>query len=322
MQRTVKQWAFRTAIALSVVLGAVDSLSAQSLTWLGTLGGQNSLAYGVSDNGAVAGWAWNTNSRYRAFRWTALDNRLRDLGALSGTDSEALGISADGSVVVGAAYNGSGYLRAFRWTASNNQMQDLGTLGGSQSVAWGVSANGDVVVGWAQNNNGQRRAFRWTASDNQLQDLGTLGGNESVAYGISANGDVVVGWAQDANNRSRAFRWTAQRQMENLNNIYASLLTNGSVLEVAYAVSSDGRYIAGRGYNAATRRSEAFLLDTWRTGDMNGDGCIDDLDLLAVLHAFDTPGTGYARHEDINKDGIVDDADLLTVLFNFGDGCN
>jgi len=52
-------------------------------------------------------------------------------------------------------------------------------------------------------------------------------------------------------------------------------------------------------------------------GDVNGDGCVDDADLLAVLFAFG--GAGNA--EDINNDGIVDDADLLIVLFNFGSGC-
>ncbi|MEN3002353.1 MAG: hypothetical protein ABDI19_11015 [Armatimonadota bacterium] len=54
-----------------------------------------------------------------------------------------------------------------------------------------------------------------------------------------------------------------------------------------------------------------------REGDVTGNGCVDDADLLAVLFAFGSndPGT------DINQDGVVDDADLLTVLFNFGSGC-
>ncbi len=53
-------------------------------------------------------------------------------------------------------------------------------------------------------------------------------------------------------------------------------------------------------------------------GDVNGDGCVDDADLLAVLFAFGSTGGGA---EDVNNDGVVDDADLLTVLFNFGSGC-
>ncbi len=52
-------------------------------------------------------------------------------------------------------------------------------------------------------------------------------------------------------------------------------------------------------------------------GDVDGNGCVDDADLLAVLFAFG----GNDVQADVNADGIVDDADLLTVLFNFGSGC-
>ncbi|MCS7190772.1 MAG: hypothetical protein NZ843_04110, partial [Fimbriimonadales bacterium] len=54
-------------------------------------------------------------------------------------------------------------------------------------------------------------------------------------------------------------------------------------------------------------------------GDVNGDGCVDDADLLAVLFAFGA--TGENLPEDITMDGVVDDADLLIVLFNFGADC-
>lgn len=71
-----------------------------------------------------------------------------------------------------------------------------------------------------------------------------------------------------------------------------------------------------------TDRYEGFLLDTWcLPADVNNDRVIDDADLLAVLFAFGTHGSGDTHHEDINKDGVVDDADLLTVLFNFGSRC-
>jgi hypothetical protein len=52
-------------------------------------------------------------------------------------------------------------------------------------------------------------------------------------------------------------------------------------------------------------------------GDVNGDGCVDDADLLIVLFNFGNAG----GQGDVNNDNIVDDADLLVVLFNFGAGC-
>jgi len=62
---------------------------------------------------------------------------------------------------------------------------------------------------------------------------------------------------------------------------------------------------------------DPYLRMTLVLGDVNGDDCIDDADLLLVLFAFG--GSGGAA--DLNLDGIVDDADLLIVLFNFGQGC-
>jgi probable HAF family extracellular repeat protein len=195
----------------------------------------------------------------------------------------------------------------------------LGTLGGGWSEAYGVSADGAVVVGYAYAA-GDWHAFRWMASGG-MQDLGTLpGGLESWAYGVSADGAVVVGGAENAARQWRAFRWTAAGGMQDLNITYANLLTNGSLLWEAFAISPDGRYIVGVGRNAATNRNEAFLLDTGfpLRGDVDRNGCVDDADLLAVLFAFG--GQGY-RNEDLNWDGTIDDADLLIVLFHFGSGC-
>jgi probable HAF family extracellular repeat protein len=176
----------------------------ERLTWLGTLGGNSSWAWGVSADGSVVvGMAVNAAGKGRAFRWTAARG-MQDLGTLPGGDeSWADAVSADGSVVVGISGG-----RAFRWTAARG-MQDLGTLGGDWSWAHGVSADGSVVVGEAYNAAGQRRAFRWTAARG-MRSLGMLpGGGESVALGVSADGSVVVGTAGNAEGWGHAFRWTA-----------------------------------------------------------------------------------------------------------------
>jgi probable HAF family extracellular repeat protein len=160
-----------------------------------------------------------------------------------------------------------------------------------------------------------------------MQDLGTLGSDVidvSTAMDVSADGAVVVGTASYLGN-PRAFRWTASGGMEDLNITYAHLLTNGSVLFWATAISPDGRYIVGHGRNAATNRPEAYLLDTGprcttHNGDVDANGCVDDADLLAVLFAFGNTGSNLGR-VDVNCDGVVDDADLLAVLFQFGNGC-
>jgi hypothetical protein len=71
--------------------------------------------------------------------------------------------------------------------------------------------------------------------------------------------------------------------------------------------------------NDAGGRGPLLQLVYRVAGDVNGDGCTDDADLLAVLFAFGQSGSNLPP--DLNGDGLVDDADLLMVLFAFGNGC-
>ncbi|MEN3000707.1 MAG: hypothetical protein ABDI19_02565 [Armatimonadota bacterium] len=195
------------------------------------------------------------------------------------------------------------------------------------TLAVRLSPDGGVVVGmsgeiydiWLGVGNNYRPAM-WRAARNwQVEPLATLGGQRGFAWDVNA--DTIVGFCSTPSGENRAVRWrisTATTQVEDLNVVYASLLSGGSRLRVAYGMSRNGRFIVGTGLNAATGRLEAFLLDTRRTGDVDGNGCVDDADLLQVLFVFGQSGSNPA---DVNGDGIVDDADLLLVLFNFGSGC-
>lgn len=57
----------------------------------------------------------------------------------------------------------------------------------------------------------------------------------------------------------------------------------------------------------------------FRSGDANGDGCVDDTDLAITLALFGLTGENLAA--DYNSDGTVDDTDLAIVLSFFGAGC-
>ena len=280
-------------------------------------------AYGVSADGSViSGHSW-WGSNFRAARWEG--NTVTNLGTLSGAiASRAWGISANGQVIVGAAFYSSSGLpeaRAVCWIG--NTIQVLGTLNGyRRSWAFGASQDGTVIVGfaYADEEGAPSTSIRWV--NGQAQNLGWLpmgGADGSIAYGVSGDGSIVVG-----NSDGRAYRWTQAQGMENLNTVYASLLADGSQLQSANAISLDGRYIVGRGYHAASGRTEAFLLDTAaciaHSGDVDQSSCVDDTDLLAVLFAFGNTGSNLGR-VDTNCDRVVDDADLLLVLFNFGQGC-
>jgi len=68
---------------------------------------------------------------------------------------------------------------------------------------------------------------------------------------------------------------------------------------------------------APDRCIEGELPEVILLTDVDGNGCVDERDLLEVLRAIG--GVGGAA--DVNWDGRVDDADLLEVLFHFGSGC-
>jgi probable HAF family extracellular repeat protein len=159
------------------------------------------------------------------------------LGALAGgTDSQAFGVSADGTAVVGFSDRAGG-ADAFRW--SGGTMTDLGTLGGTISNAFAVSANGAVVVGNATlAGNIASHAFRYSGTT--MTDLGTLpGGTNSSAYGVSADGSVVVGVSKIAGNVvSHAFRYSGTT-MTDLGTL------PGGTNSQANGVSADGTVVAG-----------------------------------------------------------------------------
>ena len=294
-----------------------------TFTLFGTFGGPTSWAWAANRDGSViVGAAELSNGFNRAFRWTQATGMV-NLGTLpGGIRSVARGVSLDGDVVVGWSGDGSGIHHAWRW--ENGTMTDIHNPAFGQSEAIGVSGNGQVVVGaWGPPSFTPARPFRWT-SETGMVDLGTLGGAWGEAWAANEDGGIVVGWSEVAQGNWHAFRWTEAGGMEDLNITYASLLTDGSVLRWASAISPDGRYIAGNG-TRPDGRYYAFLLDTGprctaHSGDVDNNGCIDDADLLAVLFAFGNTGSNLGR-VDVNCDGIVDDADLLQVLFNFGNGC-
>jgi probable HAF family extracellular repeat protein len=122
--------------------------------------------------------------------------------------SDALDISANGSVVVGRATIGSAthsFDQAFRWTEADG-MVSLGNLVGApqKSQAFGVSADGETVVGFCGSGDYVTTdvAFIWR-SDTGMQSLASVLASDgadlsgwsglSEAWDISADGTRIVG---------------------------------------------------------------------------------------------------------------------------------
>jgi uncharacterized membrane protein len=118
-----------------------------------------------------------------------------------------------------------------------------------------ISEDGSVAVGISGNPwGGSYYPAMWRAANNWAPELlANLGGGAGEAFDIRRG--VIIGFSSRPNGERRAVRWqlnTATTQVEDLNQTYAALLTDGSVLRSANAFSANGRYIVGWGYNAAT----------------------------------------------------------------------
>ncbi len=110
---------------------------------------------------------------------------------------------------------------------------------------------------------------------------------------------------------------------------YSTLNVSGQsgIKYVALVIPQGNQYGQDPTLNASNRTTASLrytnftdvrvIAQVGPEGDVNGDGCVDDADLLIVLFNFGNAG----GQGDVNNDNIVDDADLLIVLFNFGAGC-
>jgi probable HAF family extracellular repeat protein len=199
-------------------------------------------------------------------------------------ESEAWGVSPDGSTVVGRSSSASGD-EAFRWTSAEG-MIGLGDLPGgiSSSRAWDSSTDGSVIAGVGSSASGGE-AFRWTAGGGMV-GLGDLPGDVffSEGLGISADGAVVVGESRSASG-AQAFRWTSGGGMVGLGD-----LPGGSFNSQSWSSSHDGSVVVGCGTSFSDLCGEAFR---WTAGG-------------GMVGLGDLPGGSfYSQAYDVSADGSV-----------------
>lgn len=290
-----------------------------------------SMATGVSNDGRIIA-GWGSTNRVIPFVFDRGSGRLQFLPEPMGSagTNYIYGLSGDGRVLGGMSlmrnpyfndprFRGAFTARGHVWIDGTPQVRALPS-GGFRSQVNALSYDGRIAVGSAQiqRDFSSPSAVLW--EDANVLLLGTLGGTTSSATGTDRYGRQVVGSSQTTSGDTRAFYWTSRIGMVSLQRHFSDLVPEGWTLTLANGISPNGRFIVGVGTNPQGQ-TEAWLLDTGRNcysgGDVNGDGCIDDADLSAVILAIGGQGTP----EDIACDGIVDETDLMEVLFNFGNGC-
>ena len=158
--------------------------------------------------------------------------------------SSAYDTSADGKVVVGLAWNGCNFARAFRWEESTG-MVDLGsTVPGRSSRANGVSGDGRVVVGWQEHATGPRMGARWVDGRQTI----FTGATEFVgeAFAATTDGSMIVGQVCRCGDPLDQSAWSLDcRRAASSACLRRVSGCRSSFIGAAYAVSDDGRVIAG-----------------------------------------------------------------------------
>jgi probable HAF family extracellular repeat protein len=288
-----------------------------SLTDLGTLGGNESVANDVNSGGEVAGVALNTipdpytgfflipgATQARAFRWTE-SKGMQDLGTLGGTDSAAVFINERGQI------NGWSFthnipnsvqtlcggniptMDPFFW--ENGKMTDLGSLGGTCGQSNGLNNRGQVAG--VPNLAGDLKChpFLWNKIGG-MRDLGTLGGDSGVATYLNDAGEVVgvadLPGAQgcDGPEPHHAFFWK--------NGVMTDLGTiDGDPCSVARGINSSGRVVG-----AATDCSHQLNAFLWEQG-----GTMVDLNSLIA------PNSGVVLYHALYINDNGDIASLGTL---------
>lgn len=208
----------------------------------------------IQTNTAQA-WVWTRSTGLRGIGYTR--------GGAAGY-SQAVGVTADGSMVVGFS-GGSLFTDAFTWTAAEG-MTRLSTLAGEADTdleAHGVSPNGHYIVGTVQSG-ASTLGCLWT--DRAPTRLATpVGYDDIVPMSVSDNG-VVVGEAYRGSSAATAFVWSlgeGPMLMSDYLRRFGVDIPSGSLVGGEFGVSGNGMTffgsIVGFGAFAATIPSPATM---------------------------------------------------------------
>jgi probable HAF family extracellular repeat protein len=245
---------------------------------LGTLGGNQSTAWGVNNEGQVTGFALNTTfvpwgfvfpfgTQERAFLWQ--NGHMKDLGTLGGPSSVGLYINDRGHVS-GASYRndipesstGTPPAEPFLW--DGKKMVSLGSLGGVWGQAWGMN-NRDQVIGNSSyadapgaclNVDLGCHAVLWDRG--VLHDLGTLGGTWAFPTMLNERGDVVGGANTFNDQTVHAVRWR-NGVIKDLGGV------DGDPCGLAYGQNNKGQIVGISVPMCDLSLARAFL---WEDGEM------------------------------------------------------
>jgi probable HAF family extracellular repeat protein len=261
------QLPFLIVLSLAVIsLPTSQRSAAQVATYtvidLGTLGGSESKAFGISNSGTIVGNSINALGFRVPFVWKAgvMNGTIGTFGGNNGTSDAVNEIG----YVVGAADNAT-TPSPFIWSDIFGK-KDLGSLGGA-SAAYDIN-NANQIVGQsdiAAGGNLINRAFVWDVL-NGIRQIATLGGSSNAAFGINDAGQIV-GYSITTSGVAHAFLLSGGNLTD--------LGTLGGTLSIAHKINHSGQVVGYSTLSSGTLNPpyHAFI---WSPG-----GPMTDLGALA-----------------------------------------
>ncbi len=278
-----------------------------------------------SDGGVAVGLSWDGCSA-RAIRWTQATGMV-EMEPLANASCRASVVAADGTLSAGFCQGSFSRTPAFWDADGNGQLLDPPN-GDALGEIHGMNDAGTIMLGeWLDPNSlGSAQATMWTPGTGPGGwDRATIGAGSLLPgwSGIPTDIDdcgVIVGFDFLLGNR-RAWIIDDDGNYQLLKDFVTShggTVPAGFPMEVAQAITTDGRYIVGHGFGTG-----AWRVTITRTplcpGDASRDGQVDLSDLALLLADFGN--TGCRLPADVNGDGTIDLSDLAIVLANFGNSC-
>lgn len=175
-------------VCLALTLTTTTVAQTYTVTNIGTLGGNDSVALSINDLGEVVGYSKTADGEVHAFRY--FRDAMFDLSTLGGKESFAYLITNSG-ILLGDSKTRENILRPFMG-APNSSLFNLGDDPHQFGSALGAN-NAGQVVGFRfvkdEHSQSHKRAYLYTT--NRTIDLGTFGGKQSDAIAINDAGEVV-----------------------------------------------------------------------------------------------------------------------------------
>ncbi len=126
------------------------------MTDLGTLGGLNSTAMAIDDDGRIIGWSDTSYGERHIVLWDPNDG-MQHIGTTGGCMAEGWGISAGG--IVGWSLDQDGRMHGF-WSQPDLMLREIGQPLGGEGPVFVADITGDVVVvGSANTADGDEQAY-------------------------------------------------------------------------------------------------------------------------------------------------------------------